>query len=249
MGDGVVLAYWMCFHGGWEMFLSRELDLTVHLGSPRRLRVIHRTNLAVARSAGGWECLRSKATRPFLRCSFGPSAWPAQSAQSNGHPLRRPRLSDGVLGHCLPWRFRLLEIQVLRCRPRLPPLTGGPDGGKSLFHRVFDAGRSRPRPPGVRRPGAMASALPSSRHQSHLARTGREFLPLAGEIRVSATRARSPAKRAPVGVLAPFPAPGCLPDSRPSQRTERGWGCAFAGTQRRVAKIQVKEAAIERKIK
>jgi uncharacterized protein with gpF-like domain len=77
--------------------------LPVHLGSPRRLRVIYRTNLAVAHSAGRWECLqRSKATRPFLRYSVGPSVWPAQSAQSDGHPLRRPRLPNGVLGYCLP---------------------------------------------------------------------------------------------------------------------------------------------------
>jgi hypothetical protein len=54
----------------------------------------------------------------------------------------------------------------------------------------------------------VASTLPISRDQAHTARTGREFLPLAGEIRVFAAKARLPAKRAPVGVLAPFGVPG-----------------------------------------
>jgi hypothetical protein len=83
----------------------------------------------------------------------------------------------------------------------------------------------------------MASTLPISRDQAHPARTGCEFLPMAGRNRVSAARARFPAKRAPFGVLAPLPAPGFLPDSRPCVRSERGWGCAFAARTRRIIQV------------
>jgi hypothetical protein len=97
--------------------------------------------------------------------------------------------------------------------------------GKASF-TGFSTHPGRPRPPGVRPPRAVASALPSSRDQAHPTRTARDSLPLAGEIRASADRSRVPAKRAPVGGLAPFWVPGYLPDSRPCVRSDRGWGGA-----------------------
>jgi len=97
----------------------------------------------------------------------------------------------------------------------------------SLIHRDFDAGLLRLGLPGVRRPGAWAPALPSSWDQAHSARIGREFWQLAGEVRVFATRARYSAKPVPISVLAPFPAPAFLLDSRPCLHSERGWASAY----------------------
>ncbi|HKJ00712.1 MAG TPA: hypothetical protein VKB51_19755, partial [bacterium] len=60
---------------------------------------------------------------------------------------------------------------------------------------------------------------------------------MAGEIRASAARARFPVKRASIGVLAPFPAPGFLPDSRPCLHSKRGWVSAFVAEGTLSAKL------------
>ena len=51
----------------------------VQLGSPRRLKIIYRSNLRAARAAGQWErAQRTKATHPFIRYGRSPSREPRQ---------------------------------------------------------------------------------------------------------------------------------------------------------------------------